>query len=156
MPWSQLPQHPSIRTRRDDDVLCAMCFLGKKTGRNYRISIFKNRLQIFFWETRIWRWNLVATGKISSPPIVRSQNMALTLSSRQLDLEAKLRDEDLLPKNRAILGHFRWFFLPFIPSDHPPVTKVAKAIEKSRQDADEEEEQKFKVNLTTLFWKHFS
>ena len=151
MPWSQLPQHPSIRTRRDDDVLCAMCFLDKKTGRNYRISIFKNRLLFFFWETRIWRWNLVATGKISSPPIVRSQNMALTLSSRQLDLEAKLRDEDLLPKNRAILGHFRWFFLPFIPSDHPPVTKVAKAIEKSRQDADEEEEQKIKVNLTTLF-----
>ena len=48
MPWSQLPQHPSIRTRRDDDVLCAMCFLGKKVGRNFQISIFKNKLQIFF------------------------------------------------------------------------------------------------------------
>ena len=94
---------------------------------------------------------MVAAGKISSPPIFRSQNMALTISSRQMDLEAKLRDEDVLPKNRGILGHFRWIFLPFIPSEHPPVTKVAKAIEKSRQDADEEEEQKFKVNLATLF-----
>lgn len=48
MPWSQLPQHPSIRTRRDDDVLCAMCFLGKKKWQEFSNFPFKNRLQIFF------------------------------------------------------------------------------------------------------------
>ena len=119
MPWSQLPQHPSIKTRQDGRMV-AMCHVFSYW---WTLKNGQDEVDIFHWErTRGFSGGKESGDGMCDPKISFhfflwnsvALNIALRISSRQLGLETTLgcgRDqvfEDSFAEN-PLMYHDIWF-----------------------------------------------